>query len=127
MSKRIECEEKNTTDAVDDDEEEEIIEELEGASNSLNLAEIDKLPQLTQTSNKKSTGTKGSTELKGRKEVIDDKDLVDTEAVAPILREKTYVKESPRKTKNGKGMRRSEKNETDEDLVVLSFSNHSSK
>lgn len=97
----------------DDSDEDEIEEELEGASSSLNLAELDKLPHLTQASNK-------STKVKdvSKKSISFEIPLHDNpEDSGHIVKEKTFVKETP--VKQGQP--------SDEDMFVLSFSTSSSR
>ncbi|KAK3752195.1 hypothetical protein QZH41_019340, partial [Actinostola sp. cb2023] len=121
---RIQNEEETGRVKTDDDnEDEEIEEELEGASNSLNLAEIDKLPHFTPTSTSKSI------EIEEDKPISDNRnkqsisfqiplnDESDKEC-APILKEKTFVKEPA--VKQGRS-----REYNNEDLVVLSFSSSS--
>lgn len=122
---RIRLEEETGKEPDDNDVEDEIEEELEGASNSLNLAELDRLPQLTPTS--KSIEIKQKPTRNVNKQSISFEipmhDQPVEKDVTPILKEKTFVKESFMKESTPK-----EKPSTsDEDLVVLSFSTNSSK
>lgn len=125
---RIRLEEETGKSQAKSDEENEIEEELEGASSSLNLSELDRLPHLTPITStsievkEKSAPSANKQSISFEIPIHDEPEEKNVQPVQPMSKEKTFVKEStPNKKQSGKNQ-----NTSDEDMVVLSFSSNPS-